>query len=70
MKKCITCGAELENTDFFCSIGCAFKGIKNDAKKLQEAFELKDQEDAEDLEFAKQCAREKYEMQYFNNPSL
>jgi len=70
MPKCIVCGKHIDQTDFFCSFACAFRGVKDDAKKLEEAFNKQDQEEAEDQEYARQCDLEKYNQIYYNNPSL
>ena len=39
LKKCRTCGKELNNTDYFCSFGCASRGLTEDIEEFKKEFD-------------------------------
>lgn len=39
LKKCRTCGKELKSTDYFCSFGCAARGLTEDIEEFKKEFD-------------------------------
>jgi len=39
MLKCRTCGKELKSTNYFCSFGCAARGLTEDIEEFKKEFD-------------------------------
>jgi len=48
MLKCRTCGKPLVSTDYFCSFGCAAKGLTVDIEEFKKEFDYPYAEVAEE----------------------
>jgi hypothetical protein len=78
--KCIVCQKDLKNTEFYCSYGCASKGIKDDIQDLIIAANdlgylgadeaQKEIDRIEDQEYTRQLEKEKMQSISDFNPSL